>query len=78
MNNPRRKTIDKIIASLDDIKNDVTGVGEEEQEYRDNAPENMMYSEKYERAEEVAQILEEISDEIYEIVTRLEEVKEAA
>jgi len=77
MNNPRRKTIDKIIASLDDIKSEVTGVGEEEQEYRDNAPENMMYSEKYERAEEVAQILEEISDEIYEIVIRLEEVKEA-
>ena len=64
MNNPRRKTIDKIIAGLDDIKSEVTGVGEEEQEYRDNAPENMMYSEKYERAEEVAQILEEISDEI--------------
>ena len=77
MNNPRRKTIDKIIASLDDIKSEVSGVGEEEQEYRDNAPENMMYSEKYERAEEVAQILEEISDEIYEIVIRLEEVKEA-
>ena len=77
MNNPRRKTIDKIIAGLDDIKSEVTGVGEEEQEYRDNAPENMMYSEKYERAEEVAQILEEISDEIYEIVIRLEEVKEA-
>ena len=77
MNNQRRKAIDTIIAKLSEMADDTNTVAEEEQEYRDNAPENMYDSEKYARAEEVAQELEEIAGEIEELVYRLAETKES-
>ena len=66
MNNTRRKAITKMIESLSNIKDEIENLSDEEQEFVDNAPENLMYSERYERAGEIAQELGTIADEIYD------------
>jgi len=47
----------------------VTEAAEEEREYAENMPENMQASEKFDKAEEAADLLDEISeimdDEVY-------------
>lgn len=52
MNKIRRKNLQTIIDRLEDIKADLEEITYEEEEYRDNIPENLQSSEKYERADE--------------------------
>ena len=77
MNKQRRKDIDKAIELLEEAARILESAGEEEQDYADNMPENMHYSEKHGRAEEVASELTELEQEISELVTRAEECKES-
>ena len=74
MNNDRRKTIGRIISDIENLQSEIEEVGQQEQDYADEMPENMHYSEKHERAEEVAQEIEEIAGEFTDLVDRLQEV----
>ena len=60
MNNTRRKQIDEAISKLDEAREIIVVIAEEERDYYDNMPENMQSGEKGERADEVASSLEEI------------------
>jgi len=59
---------------LQDIKTELEWHAEAEQDYADNMPENMLYSEKHERAEELASEIEDIGEELDEIITRVTQV----
>jgi len=75
MNKERRNTIGSIIADLERSRDEITEAGEAEQEYADNMPENMQFtSAVHEKAEEVAQELDEIQGELQDIIDRLIEV----
>lgn len=76
MNNVRRANIRKVIELLDDARVLLDEIKEEEEEYRDNMPENLTGSERYEKADEAVCTMEEIVDGLEEYVSSLEEVIE--
>lgn len=67
MNKIRRKTLQELIDIIAEAKDRLEEVMYEEEEYRDNMPENLQGSERYERAEEAC-------DNLYEAVSSLEDV----
>lgn len=52
MNKIRRKNLQSIIDQLEELKGSLEDLQAEEEEYRDNIPENMQESERYEKADE--------------------------
>ena len=75
MNKDRRKQIDDVIADLQEIQGTVESIMNNEEEYRDNIPENLQGSERYERAEEACDYLQEAYDGIDDVINSLEEAK---
>lgn len=75
MNKQRRKDIDTLIQGLEEIREQIQFVLEEEQEYLDNIPENLKNSERYETAETAVQELNEADDSIDDIIEHLENAK---
>lgn len=51
MNNARRKALEQIAEQLESLKSDLEELLGEEEEYRDNMPENLQSSERYETAD---------------------------
>lgn len=68
MNKVRRKNLQSIIDRLEDIKADLEEITYEEEEYRDNIPENLQGSEKYERADEACGSLNDAADTLNEVI----------
>lgn len=75
MNKVRRKRVDDVIAKLYELQEELESIFDEESEYRDNIPENMQASERYENAETNCDNLESAKDCIDEIIDYLEESK---
>ena len=75
MNKQRRKDIDALIQALEEIREQIQFVLEEEQEYLDNIPENLQNSERYETAETAVSELEEADGSIDDIIEHLENAK---
>jgi len=75
MNKQRRKDIDTIIQTLEEIREQIQFVLEEEQEYLDNIPENLQNSERYETAQTAVSELEEADGSIDDIIEHLENAK---
>lgn len=71
MNKIRRKNLQTIIDRLEDIKADLEEITYEEEEYRDNIPENLQGSEKYERADEACGNLNDAADTLNEVIDSL-------
>lgn len=76
MNKTRRKRIDEIILqaealqlSVDELKEEIEVIKDEEEEYMDNIPENLQGPEKYAAAEEAVNNLEVAIDWLEEICT---------
>lgn len=68
MNKIRRKNLQTIIDRLEDIKADLEEITYEEEEYRDNIPENLQGSEKYECADEACDNLNDAADTLNEVI----------
>lgn len=66
MNRVRRTELEKIAAAITDLKEQLEILQEEEEEYRDNMPENLQGSERYEKADEAC-------DNLYDAVSNLED-----
>lgn len=71
MNRDRRKEIQRIIATLEDLAMQISSVSEqidmiksEEEEYRDGIPENMQGSDRYSKAEAAADALSSAYDDL--------------
>ena len=74
MNNTRRKEIEKVIALIGEARSLLEELKEEEEEYRDNMPENLQGSERYEKADEACYNMEEVIDNLEDAENTLEEV----
>lgn len=76
MNKERRKNIQGIADQLEELKGNLELLQEEEEEYRDNIPENLQGSERYERADEACDALSESVDGLEDIISSLSELAE--
>lgn len=76
MNNPRRKTLQSIYDIITEAKDNLDAVRDEEECYKDNMPENLQGSERYERAEEAIDALESAICSLEEALDSIEEAKE--
>lgn len=76
MNKERRKRINSVINKIEDIKEELSMILEEEEMYRDNMPENFQSSEKYERADQACDNLQESTDDLDSIIEMLEMASE--
>lgn len=73
MNKERRARIQDIIDRLDCMKVEIEGIKDEEEEYRDNIPENLQGSERYEAADEAIESLEMAWDSVDTAISYLDE-----
>jgi len=62
MNKVRRKALTEIQEQLDSLREQFESIKEEEEEARDNIPETMQESERYEKAEAARQMIEQFSE----------------
>ena len=73
MNKERRKAIENVSGKIRDLLVDLEVLRDEEEEYRDNIPENLQGSERYERADECVDGLTEAIDEIERQLENIDE-----
>ncbi len=73
MNQKRRAIIRKIIDALEQQKNDIEEMRDEESEARDNLPENLQGTEKYEAIELAVDQLSEAIDNLDDVINTLTE-----
>ena len=75
MNKQRRVKVDDVIEKLRNIQSEIGDILSEEEEYRDNIPENLQGSEKYENAENNCDNLQNAIDQVDEVISYLEEAQ---
>lgn len=73
MNKLRRKGIQEIMDRLEELKSDFELLKYEEEEYRDNIPENLQGSDRYEMADEACDNLSSAFDSLEEALSYMEE-----
>ncbi|MDB4309150.1 hypothetical protein N9913_02450 [Porticoccaceae bacterium] len=76
MNKTRRKELTRAAAMIDEAATILLECGLDEESYADEMPENLQASEKYDRAMEAAQTLEELSSECYDLTASTKQVIE--
>lgn len=74
MNAERRSRVAKAKQLLEDAKNILEEALNEEDEYRDNIPENLQSSERYEQSEICSDAMDNAISEIDSAIESLEEV----
>lgn len=72
MNKARRKTLAEIADQLEALKGELESALSEEEEYRDNIPENLQGSERYERADEACGNLAEAVSQLEDVISNIE------
>lgn len=86
MNRERRKEIQGVIASLEDLAMQIASVGEildaiksDEEDYRDSIPENMQGSDRYAKAEASTDLLSNAYDDLesFDFETVISTLREA-
>lgn len=75
MNKERRKSIDYIIAKLDELEERIDALINEEQDSLDNLPDNLQESTRAERMQEAIENLEYAIDSIEETITNLQDAQ---
>lgn len=73
MNKFRRKALDALIERIDDIYSELDALADEERDYRDNMPENLQNSERYEAADNAVFSLEDALDNLDSAKSSIEE-----
>ena len=76
MNNQRRKQIADLEAKLEQIKEALEVIYDEEQEALENVPEKFQETDRHYEAQEKADILDEVAQEIEALIERLQEAAE--
>lgn len=76
MNNLRRKTLQNLYDIIANAKDNLDEVRDEEECYKDNMPENLQGSERYERSEEAIDALESAISSLEDALDSIEEAKE--
>lgn len=73
MNKQRRKAIEDIVTDIRLKLEELEALKDEEEEYKDNIPENLQGTERYERAEECVYGLQEVIDDIDRALDNVDE-----
>lgn len=68
MNKERRKSLREIQSKLESLGQDLEALKDEEEEYRDNMPENLQESDRYQQADEVCDLLVSLCIQMIEIM----------
>ncbi|MBR3237027.1 MAG: hypothetical protein IKF99_01165 [Oscillospiraceae bacterium] len=76
MNAVRRKGLKKIQEELNELQEQLSGLLEEEEDYRDNMPENLQGSERYYTAEAACDNMQEAIDNIEAAIESIEAAAE--
>ena len=76
MNRQRRKSLQKVINTLEEQRDELQRLAEEEQESYENLPDNLNDTEKAVEMQENAEGLEESQSDIDDIIERLYEILE--
>ena len=76
MNKARRKELEELYDIIYEAKERLEMLHDEEEEYRDNIPENLQGSERYERAEEAVDALDSAMSSLEEALNYIETAKE--
>ena len=74
MNKARRKSIQDVADQLEELKSTLEDIQGEEEEYRDNIPENLQGSKRYEKADEACDTLSGAVDGLEDVITSLGEL----
>lgn len=76
MNKNRLSRIETLVCSLEDLRDELSMIKEEEQEYIDNAPDNLNCSARYEQAESNVDYMDEAYDNLDSLIENLREMIE--
>ena len=76
MNRIRRKEIQEVISKIEELYETVENIKSDEEDYRDNIPENLQNSARYDKADDACLMLEEAMDNLSEAMANLEEACE--
>ena len=72
MNKLRRKALQEIFDKLSDLREEVESLMQEEEENRENMPENLQGSERYEQSETASYNMEEAAEYIFSACESIE------
>lgn len=75
MNRERRKRLEKVITNLEELRDELMCLQEEEQEAFDNMPESLQESERGEQISENADTFEEAYNDIDNVIDSLSEIE---
>lgn len=73
MNKFRRKALDALIERIGDIYSELEALADKERDYRDNMPENLQNSERYEAADNAVSSMEDALDNLDSAKSSIEE-----
>lgn len=76
MNKIRRKELQSIIYQIEELKGSLEDLQAEEEEYRDNMPENLWGSERYDKAEEAIANMEDAISALEEAISSIDAAME--
>ena len=76
MNQARRKALDEVISKIEEAKELLENLQAEEEEYRDNMPENLQGSERYEAADAAVDNMSSAVDALDEAISSIESAQE--
>ena len=76
MNKARRKDLQSILDQLEELKSSLETTQEDEEEYRDNMPENLQGSARYEKAEEAISNMEDAVSSLEDTISSVEAAME--
>ena len=76
MNKARRKALDEVISKIEEAKELLENLQAEEEEYRDNMPENLQGSERYEAADAAVDNMSSAVDALEEAISSIESAQE--
>lgn len=76
MNKARRKALDEVISKIEEAKELLENLQAEEEEYRDNMPENLQGSERYEATDAAVDNMSSAVDALDEAISSIESAQE--
>lgn len=72
MNKARKKKLQSILGQFEELMDALETLQEEEEEYRENMPENLWGSEKYEASEEASSDMDDAISSLEEAIGSIE------
>lgn len=76
MNKARRKQLEEISSKISEIRDELESIMGDEEEYRDNIPENLQGSERYEIADTACSEMQDALDSLDEAISSIDTAQE--